>query len=161
MDTTETPASFCDRVLARTGVAIATIPDGTADDMLGGHIFARRGATVVVSRGYPDTDPETGAETYRDFRVIDRTSDLPACLAAIREDTRAMRYHTHIRYRRSTVDTVRFLDADDLDSAIAEWLKIGTNFPLIQGETEIARANCGRYDQYVISATGEVRQRYG
>jgi len=71
-----------------------------------------------------------------------------------------MRYHTHIRYRRSTVDTVRFLDASDLDSAIAEWLEIGTNFPLMRGETEIARAG-DRYDRYVISAAGEVRHRYG
>ena len=76
-DGEETAESFVARVLDATGVALDAIPDGTADDMLDGHIFARRGATVVVSRGYPDTDPQTGAETYHEFRVIGRASDLP------------------------------------------------------------------------------------
>lgn len=82
-DGEETAESFVDRVLDATGIALAAIPDGTPEDMLDGRIFARRGATVVVSRGYPDTDPETGAETYHEFRVIDRASDLPAYLAGV------------------------------------------------------------------------------
>ena len=159
MSTIETPESFCDRVLARTGVALAAIPDVAPEALLSGQILCARGRTRIVTVGEPVTrkDADGEYEAYTSFGVVERDNDLPAYLAGV---AIRMRYHTHIRYRRSTVDTLRFLDAGDLDSAIAEWLKIGTNFPLMRGETEIARAG-DRFDQYVVSATGEVRHRYG
>lgn len=72
----ETAESFVARVLDATGVALAAIPDGPAEMMLGGHIFARRGRTAVVTVGYP-TETDDG-EVYAAFAVIDREDDLPA-----------------------------------------------------------------------------------
>lgn len=77
-DGEETVESFVDRVFDATGIALAAIQDGVPEDMLAGHIFCRRGPTAVVSYGYPVETSD--GPVYREFRVIDRTPDLPAFL---------------------------------------------------------------------------------
>lgn len=72
----ETPDHFAARVEARTGVALAAIPDGAPELMLGGQILCRRGRTTVVTVGYPTVEDD--GEVYTAFAVVDRESDLPA-----------------------------------------------------------------------------------
>ena len=47
------------------------IPRGEDNDIIGGHIFCKRWDVYVVGVGYPDEDPETGEETYHEFKVVD------------------------------------------------------------------------------------------
>lgn len=68
----ETAHDFAVRVLALTGYPLAALPDGEGEDLLGGSIVARRGATYVVTYGYESSRVAT------DYRVIDREGDLPA-----------------------------------------------------------------------------------
>lgn len=68
----ETVKSFEDRVLARTGVALADIPVVEPEAMLEGQILCTRGGCLVVTVGYPTVDPETSEETYSQFGVIGR-----------------------------------------------------------------------------------------
>ena len=69
----ETLQSFESRVLARTGLALGDIPRGEANDILGGHIFARRGDTYVLAVGYPDREDEDGCPVWGPsaFRRVD------------------------------------------------------------------------------------------
>jgi len=50
------------RVLARTGLALADIPLGDGNDLLGGHIVAHDAGTntFVVFVGWPEHEDETG-----------------------------------------------------------------------------------------------------
>ena len=59
---TNTTADFEARVLARTGIALADIPLGDENDLLGGHIVAHDAGTntFVVFVGWPEHEDETG-----------------------------------------------------------------------------------------------------
>lgn len=70
----ESEGDFEKRVLARTGVPLADIPAGRTEDLIGGHIFCRRGGLYVVGVGYPTQEPD-GSETYQTFRLVD--ADAP------------------------------------------------------------------------------------
>lgn len=78
IDVEETAEQFADRVFDATGIALNAIPDGVPEDMLAGQILCRRGPTAIVSYGYPIETSD--GPVYREFRVIDRTPDLPAFL---------------------------------------------------------------------------------
>jgi len=76
----ETPESFCGRVLARTGVALAAIPDVPPEALMSGQILCARGRTRVVTVGEPVTreDADGEYEAYTSFGVVERDDDLPA-----------------------------------------------------------------------------------
>ena len=61
----ETTPAFSARVLARTGIELASIP--VAAEWPGGHIFCARRGVYVLGVGYPSVGPD-GAETYTEFR---------------------------------------------------------------------------------------------
>lgn len=65
----ETMTDFAARVLARTGVPLASLPVLTEMPPIGGHIFCRRGDTLVVGVGYPYED-EDGTEIWGEFAVV-------------------------------------------------------------------------------------------
>jgi hypothetical protein len=71
----ETKESFVRRVLQLTGQAYAGIERGSSNDLLGGHIFAKRGDEYVVGIGQPNVDQETGEETYSEFRIVDVSNE--------------------------------------------------------------------------------------
>jgi|GEM_PF-2671897 hypothetical protein len=71
----ETKESFVNRVLQLTGQAYAGIERGSSRDLLGGHIFAKRGDEYVVGIGQPNVDQETGEETYSEFRIVDVSNE--------------------------------------------------------------------------------------
>ena len=64
-DANETATAFAARVLARTGIKLASIP--VAAEWPGGHIFCARRGVYVLGVGYPSVGPD-GAETYTEFR---------------------------------------------------------------------------------------------
>lgn len=63
--------AFKKRVEERIDIKYDDIPKGEPDDLLGGHIFCKRGEVYVIGVGYPDQDPETGEETYNEFKIVD------------------------------------------------------------------------------------------
>lgn len=74
--TTEVPQesleAFKQRAEDRTGVKFDDIPKGEENDLIGGHIFVKRGDLYVVGVDqYPEQDPQSGEETYKEFRVVD------------------------------------------------------------------------------------------
>ena len=71
----ESLQAFGARVLARTGMDLATLPDVPAEALLEGQILARRGGCYVVTVGYPvSEDPESGWQTFDSFGVVGRES---------------------------------------------------------------------------------------
>ena len=46
------------------------IPRGTPDDIVSGHILARKGDLYIVGVGNP-TEEEDGTYTYHEFRIVD------------------------------------------------------------------------------------------
>ena len=67
----ESMENFKDRVEEQTGIPFDQIPKGEENDIIGGHIFCKKDNVYVVGIGYPDEDPDTGEETYHQFRVVD------------------------------------------------------------------------------------------
>lgn len=74
----ESDESFNQRVKERTGMTLESIPQGTEEDLIGGHIFCKRttlkgqelGQEFVVGVGYPEQDSE-GQNFYDEFvRVV-------------------------------------------------------------------------------------------
>lgn len=64
--------AFKQRAEASTGVKFDEIPKGEENDLIGGHIFVKRGDLYVVGVDqYPEQDPESGEETFKEFRVVD------------------------------------------------------------------------------------------
>ena len=68
----ETVEGFKARAEARTGVRFEDLPDVPAEALLEGQILCQRDGCFVVTRGYPVEDPETGAQVYGAFGVVDR-----------------------------------------------------------------------------------------
>jgi hypothetical protein len=62
----ETMAQFEVRVLERTGMALAAIPVGDPEDVIGGHIVARHEETsiFVFYVGYPAWEDEDGTQFW-------------------------------------------------------------------------------------------------
>ena len=60
----ESAASFEARVKARTGLGLGDLPAAAAEELLGGPLYARRGAVVGCAVGYPDREDETGAPVW-------------------------------------------------------------------------------------------------
>lgn len=67
-NTTATPSTtFHERVLARTGMALSEVPEGTPEDVAGGHIVAHDPETntfVVFVGSREGEDEETGQEWW-------------------------------------------------------------------------------------------------
>lgn len=58
---------FSERVAARTGMALSEVPEGTPEDVVGGHIVAHdpETNTFVVFVGWPEhEDEETGTPVW-------------------------------------------------------------------------------------------------
>ena len=69
----ETIDAFKARAEARTGVRFEDLPDVPAEALLEGQILCVRDGCYVVTQGYPvSEDPETGAQVYGAFGVVDR-----------------------------------------------------------------------------------------
>ena len=65
---------FKNRVEERTGMTLESIPEGSEEDVIGGHIFCKRatheGQEYVMGMGYPEQTPD-GDEIYDQFvRVV-------------------------------------------------------------------------------------------
>lgn len=60
----ESKVNFERRVFEATGVELAGIPIGEANDILGGTILCRRGDEYVVTYSYPDREDEDGREVW-------------------------------------------------------------------------------------------------
>ena len=70
----ESDEDFKKRVEERTGMTLESIPEGSEEDVIGGHIFCKRttheGQEYVMGMGYPEQTPE-GDEIYDQFvRVV-------------------------------------------------------------------------------------------
>lgn len=74
----ESEQEFAKRVLERTGVSLEKMQEGVEDEIIGSHIFCRRGDVFVVATGYPTrVEEESGQEFWEDpkcFRKITLTS---------------------------------------------------------------------------------------
>ena len=69
----ETIDAFKARAEAHAGVRFESLPDVPAEALLEGQILCQRDGCFVVTRGYPvSEDPETGAQVYGAFGVVDR-----------------------------------------------------------------------------------------
>ena len=68
----ETIDAFKARADAHAGVRFESLPDVPAEALLEGQILCQRDGCFVVTRGYPVEDPETGAQVYGAFGVVDR-----------------------------------------------------------------------------------------
>lgn len=66
----ESAAAFERRVLARIGQKFSSLPKGSEEDVIGGHIMCRRGRTFVVATDVPEVDDE-GNEFYAEFVRVD------------------------------------------------------------------------------------------
>lgn len=63
----ESEQEFAKRVLERTGVVLTEMSEGSKDDLIGSHIFCRRGDVFVVATGYPTSvEEESGQEFWKD-----------------------------------------------------------------------------------------------
>lgn len=58
-------ATLNDRVLARLGFSLEKIPEGIAEDLLGGSIVCQDAIEYVVTFGYPDVHDEEDGEWTR------------------------------------------------------------------------------------------------
>lgn len=71
----ESEQQFAQRVLERTGVSLEDMQEGTVDDLVGSHIFARREKIWVIATGYPTrVDEETGEEFWEETRCFKKVT---------------------------------------------------------------------------------------
>ncbi len=70
----ESEEAFAERVYKETGVKLEDMAEGTQGDLIGSHIFCKRGDVWIVATGYPTyQDEETGQEFWEDpkcFRKV-------------------------------------------------------------------------------------------
>jgi len=73
----ESIEEFKKRVEESTGVKFDEIPVGEKDDLIGGHIFCKRGEVYVVGVDqYPDEDSKTGEQLFKEFKVVDLSEPI-------------------------------------------------------------------------------------
>lgn len=67
----KTLEEFKDEVKTKWEMDFDSIPKGTMEDLTRGPSLMAFDHYKIIGIGYPDQDPETGEETYSEFRVVD------------------------------------------------------------------------------------------
>ena len=71
---TERPSTmeeFREEVRAKIGMNLNDIPKGKPEDMVGSASLLAFDNLRVIGVGYPDKDPDTNEETFKEFKVVD------------------------------------------------------------------------------------------
>ncbi len=73
----ESMEAFKQRVEDRTGMKFDEIQKGEQNDLIGSHIMVKRDNLYVIGVDqYPEEDPQTGEQTYKEFKIVDLRNEV-------------------------------------------------------------------------------------